>query len=273
MIHVEANGQTRQLTEAEWKDQALAEHMARRDLYEADVPFRVTKDGVVTTEGCAKPTEPWDLILHDPTTGARMLLLCCARTGTAGSAAKSRFYQLVKARRSLGVLQAFLGYTPRLIAASAFKGSLVSRILLPSSVTAIKDNAFTLSNNIRAIRLPTGVTEVGFAAFAFCESLTHAFLPPSLHDLKEAVFRGCERLEAIDMPAVKRIGACAFYGCESLAAVRFPPTLRTIGAGAFFGCTALGRTTVPGTVVTVETQAFFRCKDVRLENPASYKDA
>ena len=61
---------------------------------------------------------------------------------------------------------------------------------------------------------------------------------------EEGVFEGLD-LGAVSIPgSVASIAPCAFANCAELAEIEFAsdtPALRTVGAGAFFGCTALRR--------------------------------
>lgn len=56
---------------------------------------------------------------------------------------------------------------------------------------------------------------------------------------------------------VTSIGACAFWGCSSLASVTTPSTISTIGFGAFTDCTRLQQATIKSGFVG--ESAFIRC--------------
>ena len=52
-----------------------------------------------------------------------------------------------------------------------------------------------------------------------------------------------------------KISERAFYGCDALAEVQFPSTLREIGSSAFRSCRALKQVTLPS-LCTVDERAF-----------------
>ncbi len=78
----------------------------------------------------------------------------------------------------------------------------LTSIVIPSSVTKIGKCAFYGCSSLKTIVLPNGVTEVGFDAFDSCSSLTSVILP---NTVKEKI--------------------CSFYGCKSLADIRYEGTI------------------------------------------------
>lgn len=100
--------------------------------------------------------------------------------------------------------------------------------VIPSSVTAIADAAFSGCLNLISITIPSSVTSIGIDAFYHCQNLTSITIPSS----------------------VTSIGEYAFYGCSGLTSITVlaltPPTL---GENAFNNVT----TTIPVYVLNAAT--------------------
>lgn len=154
----------------------------------------------------------------------------------------------------------------------------LKKIVLPSTLTTIEDNAFTDCTALEEIVLPEGLLSVGFEAFAGCVSLKrvwvaqsgitggengkfvlpagvqilgpYAFrqcnalqsirIPTSVSDLPSGLFTRCEQLTTVELhSAITEIGQHAFAGCSKLSNIQMPESLTTIGAWAFTGCLSL----------------------------------
>ncbi len=109
------------------------------------------------------------------------------------------------------------GLTVTAIAANAFKGTAVTSIVVPDTVTTIGASAFENCAHLASVSLPAGLRSIGAKAFASCAVLTR-----------------------IDIPAgVTTIGASAFERCYALSTVYLPASLTSIGDRAFSYCTDL----------------------------------
>jgi hypothetical protein len=83
-----------------------------------------------------------------------------------------------------------------------YRGAVPTTITIPSTVTAIADDAFLNATMLRTANLPLGLLSIGARAF-----------------------KGCTALTTIDIPSsVLTIGASAFEGCTSLASAYLPGT-------------------------------------------------
>lgn len=94
---------------------------------------------------------------------------------------------------------------------SAARGSAITSIELPSSLTSIPDSAFRYCSALKSIEVPENVKLIGKNAFNNCKSLTSI----TLHD------------------GLKSIGQGAFFYCSALENVTIPYTVSNIGTGAF----------------------------------------
>lgn len=101
------------------------------------------------------------------------------------------------------------------IGQNMFRGTSLSEIVLPDSITEIDDNAFqgltgSSSNYFESIIIPEGVTRLGESVFYECTRLTNVELPSTLKIIEERTFYRCYKLNAINLGYVEEIGEAAF---------------------------------------------------------------
>lgn len=90
-----------------------------------------------------------------------------------------------------------------------------------------------------------GLTEIGQGAFSGCTYLKSMWIPSQLREIPDECFAGCTSLRSVVVLAgaeLETIGNKAFAGCTSLEELMnfaLLPAMRKIGAGAFYDCTAL----------------------------------
>jgi hypothetical protein len=115
-------------------------------------------------------------------------------------------------------------------------GTEVTNLVIPSSVTAIKNYTFYNCQYLTSVTMLGSVTSIGSSAFANCTGLTSITLPES----------------------VKYIGAYAFYGC-ALTSIIIPEGVTSIQNNTFYDCTSLTSVTMLGSVTSIGTNAFYNC--------------
>ena len=136
--------------------------------------------------------------------------------------------------------------------------------IIPDSVTAIGEYAFSGCTGLKKIDIPDGVNNIGDGAFYKCASLQQISLPDGVTGIGESMFSGCTALTAIDFPAeLSSIGEGAFRGCTSLTSVTFPESLIGISWYAFYGCEALKSVTIPASVKYIGEEAFYDCEALK----------
>ncbi|MBQ8719573.1 MAG: leucine-rich repeat protein [Clostridia bacterium] len=154
---------------------------------------------------------------------------------------------------------------------TAVSNNAMTEITIPSTVTKIGDQAFSMCVGLESVIFTEGsqLTTIGSKAF-YGAGLNGIALPTNVTSLGNQAFQNCDKLEEMDLSATKltSIGDNAFTGCTSLESVKLPATLTTIGKRAFSqtsaystkgACTALESITIPASVTTIGEMAFAGC--------------
>ncbi|MBQ3517715.1 MAG: leucine-rich repeat protein [Clostridia bacterium] len=178
-------------------------------------------------------------------------------------------------------------------------GSLVTDLIIPETVTEIKNYTFYNCSSLTSVVIPEGVTSIGNYSFSGCISLTAATIPDSMVNIGYAAFEECSALPGIDIPenaaegiedafddciSLKRIDVDennAFYSSvdgvlynkEKTEILRYPAgkacdtfvipdSVTIIGSGAFVDCVALLNVTIPESVTVIEGAAFYGCRSL-----------
>ena len=126
--------------------------------------------------------------------------------------------------------------------------------VVPSSlngrvVSKIGPQAFKDRNLITKFILPNSVTEIGTNAFENCTSLQSIELSNSLQIIGQSAFKGCTSLVGVDIPnTVTNIDSSAFENCSSLNNVivlREIDDITHLGEKVFNGCSSSLQISVP----------------------------
>lgn len=93
----------------------------------------------------------------------------------------------------------------------------LTSVIIPSSVTEIREYAFDGCISLKNVNIPSSVTEIGCGAFGGCSSLTSVNIPSSVTKIEGGTFYSCSGLKSIYVYAetVPSIGAGAFNGFDS----------------------------------------------------------
>lgn len=151
----------------------------------------------------------------------------------------------------------------------------LTAIELPSTVTAVMDNAFENCTSLTYINL-NNVASVGRYAFRGCTSLETVDIPKAINaqsaqvgsgKLPVGIFYGCSALTTVNMPNVNGFLAdangdsMAFYDCDSLKDVSFLARFTGIIYGkAFYDCDAIESFDISiSTITEIRAQAFYGC--------------
>ena len=101
----------------------------------------------------------------------------------------------------------------------------LTSVIIPSSVTEIREYAFDGCSSLINVNIPSSVTEIGCGAFSGCHSLTSVNIPSSVTSIGKYAFFYCSGLKSIYVYAetVPSIGAGAFKGCDSKNCTLYVP--------------------------------------------------
>lgn len=187
------------------------------------------------------------------------------------------------------------GYTSlKYIESFAFaNNSSIVEVILPASLSEIKDSAFKGCSSIKKINLLacSNISRIWQYAFADCTQLNELIFKPYEKVAKDTLtlsinayaFSGCVALTSVKLPEnLKELGAYAFAGCKNIKTIEFITNaqlaeeeageggdsnpkyekdnlITAIGDGAFMGCTSLTKITLPYIVASIGNSAFENC--------------
>ncbi len=135
--------------------------------------------------------------------------------------------------------------------------SNLTSVNIPSTVTTIGNNTFSLCSKLTEISLPEGLTKIGDYAFSGCSGVTEIVLPDSLTGVGIDAFSGCHGLTEIIIPdSFTSINYSAFESCNGLTSVVIPDSVSSIHHGAFNNCSNLKYVIVPESVTLIENYSF-----------------
>ena len=136
----------------------------------------------------------------------------------------------------------------------------VTSVSIPSTVTAISDEAFYYCKGLTSVTVPNSVNAIGKGAFSGCSNLTTVTLPSGLKGISDELFYYCSSLTSVNIPSgVTVIGSYAFCDCSSLTALDIPAGVTSIGSGAFLNCKKVTSFDIPRGVTAIESSTFSGC--------------
>ena len=177
-----------------------------------------------------------------------------------------------------------------------FENVGLTSVTIPNSVKSIGDKAFSGCTALTSVAIPNSVISIGEGAFSGCNALTAINIPGSVESIGMGAFSSCNALASIVVDkdntvydsrngcnaivmiannmlvagckgtiipnTVTGIGACAFYGCQSLTNITIPNSVRTIGLNAFALCYGLTSVNIPESVISIGRGAFMLCSSL-----------
>ena len=164
-----------------------------------------------------------------------------------------------------------------ILGGSAFQGSGLTKVTLPSSLQKIGNYAYMECASLTEAILPEGLVIIGENAFQDCSALKTLSLPSTLEQVMYDAFLRCFNIQRVELytacgissipcqdslttvvigDSVTSIAGNAFSGFVKLTDVTIGKSVEVIGRNSFKGCTALKSITVPSSVVEIGTGAF-----------------
>ena len=142
--------------------------------------------------------------------------------------------------------------------------SLVTNLVIPEEVTAIKMNAFSGASCLRSVTISNSVESIENWAFWECSGLTGITIPSSVTSIGIQAFQNCSNLtSAVIGNGVTSIGECAFKNCNSLATVNYNATnCTTMGTSSdpvFQNCSSFSTLNIGENVTVIPNNAFKNC--------------
>ena len=144
---------------------------------------------------------------------------------------------------------------------SAFQGSGLAAIELPSSLKALGGNVFASCKNLASVAWPDMIESYQDGIFQGCASLTSIALPAGMVDVPNYMFFGCISLQEIEIRgSLKHIGDHAFANCDSLTDLNFlSGQTCTFGDSAFSECDGFTSLILPDSIVEIPYGCFSNC--------------
>lgn len=174
-----------------------------------------------------------------------------------------------KGLASVSIPETINGLRVEEIADYAFMNdSNLSVISLPDGLQTIGMSAFR-GTGLSRVSLPETVTSVGDFVFSACEKLTGAAWSP-LAEVPAGAFYGDRALMIITWAeGITQIGRSALEGCLSVTELTLPDSVESIGAAAFRNMSSLRKLTIGRNTAKIDGTALDSCGRLeRIQAPA-----
>lgn len=126
------------------------------------------------------------------------------------------------------------------LGSSAFKGTAITEIAVPQTITALENNVFNSCKQLQKVTLPLTLRTIGSSTFQNCSTLSEIVVPESVTTIGENAFSGCQALSSITLPeTLTKIGSYAFSGCSALTELTIPSSVEEIAYGTLQNCSGL----------------------------------
>ena len=159
------------------------------------------------------------------------------------------------------------------IGENAFEGCALALVVLPASVTAIEDFAYSNCSNLTSVNIPNHVVSIGEGVFSRCNGIEQITVEESnpVYDSRNncnaiietgsnTLIQGCKNTMIPN--SVTKIGNSSFHSCSGLTSIEIPDSVLEIGDAAFLSSGLSGKLTIGNSVMKIGDDSFFGCYDL-----------
>lgn len=140
--------------------------------------------------------------------------------------------------KDIEIPDSFQNYKVTVIGSSVFNEAEITSVVIPDTVTEIKNYAFSSCKNLKDVTLSKNLKTLGANAFFYCSELESIELPASIEDL--GIYTFCASgLKSVTIPessTLTSIEDFVFFQCPQLTEVNIPATVESINDNAFSDC-------------------------------------
>lgn len=142
-------------------------------------------------------------------------------------------------------------------------------VTVPDETKIIGERAFAGNSTVKKIILPDTVTQLKNSAMSWCEELEEIVLSKNLSSIGKECFEFCPKLTRIDLgkTKIKILKKSCFTRCSSLSSLTLPQTLKKIEDYCFNVGPELDSLTIPASVESIDSDSFngAKIKEIILE--------
>lgn len=159
-------------------------------------------------------------------------------------------------------------YAVTSIAEEALRGSSITFLSVPASVTSVGDNAFGACANLDTV-MWNAIDCNNFSNYQYAPfyhymmmnaKVKKMFFGPNVHHVPAYLCYNMNQVDTVVLPAsVQTIGNDAFRGCSNLKVAILPEELTNLGSQAFSGCSKLDSVNTLGKLTIIPSNAFNSC--------------
>lgn len=140
-------------------------------------------------------------------------------------------------------------------------------VVIPDGIVGIGDSAFQ-GTTITSVSIPSSVTSIGNYAFASCYALVNVSIPDTVTSVGVAAFSGCSSLGSVEWRSSASVPDNAFSDCAGLTSVSLSNGISSIGSEAFKNCISLSSIAIPSATNSIASNAFDGCTNMTAINVA-----
>lgn len=133
------------------------------------------------------------------------------------------------------------------------------QVYIPSSVTKIKNGAFSSCGNLKTLIVGVNTKSIGNSAFENCgiENIDWGCCGSKSLTLGNSAFENCGSLKDLNIEdCIKSCGSNCFADCTSLSSVTFGSGITNLSSNMFANCTSLLDVTFPSNIKSIGVQSF-----------------